>query len=60
MITHISTVKDLNALIMSVGQVDPDKIISHLIDKKLIVSNEIMKLITNPSLHCQQYHQKQS
>ena len=45
MMTTISTVKELNAFIMSVGSVSPDKIISHLADKKLIVSVEMAKLI---------------
>ena len=46
MLTAINTVKDLNMFVMLTGISDPDKIISHLADKKLIVSNEMMKLIT--------------
>lgn len=47
MLNSIQTVSDLNKFIMSVGQVSPDKIISHLADKKLIVSFEMAKLITS-------------
>ena len=47
MMTTISTVKELNAFIMSVGSVAPDKIIAHLADKKVIISNEMARLIFN-------------
>ena len=51
MITYISTVKDLNTFIMSVGTISPDKIISHLEAKKVIVSPIIAKLITDKAIN---------
>lgn len=47
MITQIQTVADLNAFVMIAGISDPDKIISHLADKKLIISSEMARLILN-------------
>ena len=46
MLNVINTPKDLNAFIMFAGISDPNHIISQLADKKLIVSFEMMKLIT--------------
>jgi len=45
MINTIQTIKDLNAFIGTVKIHSPDKIISSLVDEKVVISFEMAKLI---------------
>ena len=42
---QIQTVKDLNNFVAMVGLRSPEEIISHLADKKLIISSKMARLI---------------
>jgi len=45
MITHIATVSQLNAFIGTVKIHSPDKIISSLVDEKVIINHSVAKLV---------------
>lgn len=56
--TNINTVADLNKFVVSRDIRSPDKIIAHLADKKLIISNEMARLILDRALQQpEQIHQ---
>jgi hypothetical protein len=48
----IATTRDLNNFIESVDISDPDKIISRLADKKLIISPQMARFVLN----CRDFH----